>query len=345
MPDIAVSVQAAPVDLRSWLSLARRLESSGFHALLMGDHPGLGASPWPALGSAAAATQTLRLGTYVLQGGVREPVHVAADAATLDILAPGRVLLGVGAGHTPREWADIGQERPGARQRAERLAEFVEAVASLLRGQAVTREGGHLALCESRLEDLPVGEGVRLSVGGGHPLILRAAARHADVVALAGLGRTLPDGHHHEVRWSRADLDRQLRIVREEAPLTGNRPAIEALVQVVEVTENRATAIENLSATFPGASTQDLDRAPFLLIGSHEEMAEQMLTQAGELGITRYVIREAAVPTLERVLDLIGGASRLPPPGHHPAEPQVRRCPRHPGPRRPRRYRSSEGSA
>jgi hypothetical protein len=90
---------------------------------------------------------------------------------------------------------------------------------------------------------------------------------------------------------------------------------------VVEVTENRTTAIENLSATFPGASTQDLDRAPFLLIGSHEEMAEQMLTQAGELGITRYVIREAAVPTLERVLDLIGGASRLPPPGHHPAEP------------------------
>jgi alkanesulfonate monooxygenase SsuD/methylene tetrahydromethanopterin reductase-like flavin-dependent oxidoreductase (luciferase family) len=159
MPDIAVSVQAAPVDLRSWLSLARRLESSGFHGLLVGDHPGSGASPWPALGSAAAATQTLQLGTYVVQAGVREPTHVAADAATLDILAPGRVLLGVGAGHTPREWADIGQERPSPRQRAERLAEFVEAVAALLRGQTVTQEGGYLALRESRLEDLPVGRG------------------------------------------------------------------------------------------------------------------------------------------------------------------------------------------
>jgi probable F420-dependent oxidoreductase len=311
MPDIAVSVQAAPSDLHSWLSLARRLESSGFHGLLVGDHPGSGASPWPALGSAAAATQTLRLGTYVVQAGVREPVQVAADAATLDILAPGRVLLGVGAGHTPREWADVGQERPSPRQRAERLAEFVEAVAALLRGQTVTRDGGYLALHESRLEDLPVGERVRLSVGGGHPLILRAAARHADVVALGGLGRTLPDGHHHEVRWSRADLDRQLRIVREEARLAGSRPVIEVLVQVVEVTANRTAAIEDLSTRIPGAATQDLARAPFLLVGSYEEMAAQILTQADELGITSYVIREAAVPALERVLSLIGNTSRL----------------------------------
>jgi probable F420-dependent oxidoreductase len=311
MPDIAVSVQAAPVDLRSWLSLARRLESSGFHGLLVGDHPGSGASPWPALGSAAAVTQTLQLGTYVVQGGVREPVHVAADAATLDILAPGRVLLGVGAGHTPREWADMGRERPTPHQRAERLAEFVEIVAALLRGQTVTRESGYLTLRESRLEGLPVGEGVRLSVGGGHPLILRAAARHADVVALAGLGRTLPDGHHHEVRWSQADLDHQVRIVREEARLAGNRPVIEALVQVVEVTGNRKAALEDLSTKLPGATTRDLSRAPFVLVGSHEEMAAQILTQAEQLEITRYVIREAAVPVLERVLDLIRSPSRL----------------------------------
>lgn len=306
MTDVAVSVQAKPVDVRSWVSLARRVESSGFDALLVGDHPGSGASPWPALGSAAAVTQTLRLGTYVLQAGVREPVHVAADAATLDILAPGRVLLGIGAGHTPREWVDTGQQRPGPRQRAQRLAEFVEAVAALLRGQTVTRENGHLALRESRLENLPVGEGVRLCVGGGHPLILRAAARHADVVALAGLGRTLPDGHHHEVRWSRADLDRHLGIVREEARQAGNRPAIEALVQVVEVTEDRTAAIEDICRQTPGATAQDLARTPFLLIGSHEEMAAQMLRQAQELGITRYVVRETAVPVLERVLDLIG---------------------------------------
>ena len=123
MRPITISVQAEPADLRSWLALAARLERGGFHGLLMGDHPRSGTSPWPALGSAAAVTATLKLGTCVVQAGVREPMHVAADAATLDVLAPGRVILGVGAGHTPREWADVGRARPGPRQRAERLAE------------------------------------------------------------------------------------------------------------------------------------------------------------------------------------------------------------------------------
>ena len=271
----------------------------------MGDHPGSGASPWPALGSAAAVTRTLELGTRVMQGGVREPMHVAADAATLDVLAPGRVVLGIGAGHTPREWADIGKDRPGPRERAERLAEFIEAAVALLQGWPVSEDGKYLTLHGARLEGLPVGGRVRLAVGGGHPLILRAAARHADVVSLAGLGRTLPDGHHHEVWWSPDDLRRQLQIVREEARQAGTRPGIEALVQIVRVTQDRESAVEEISALIPGASTEDVARTPFLLIGNHEEIAAQLLRQAEELGITRYIIREQAVPDLEAVLALI----------------------------------------
>ena len=305
MADIEVSVQAAPADLTSWLALARHVEAAGFRALLIGDHPGLGASPWPALGSAAAVTQTLGLGTYVVQAGVREPVHVAADAATLDLLAPGRVRLGLGAGHTPREWSDIGKSRPGSRQRAERLADFIEAIAELLHGRTVTKEGAHLALRESRLDGLPGGARVSLVVGGGHPLILRAAARHAQVVALSGLGRTLADGHHHKVRWSPGDLDRQLQLVRHEAAQVSNSPVIEVLVQSVEVTDNRAASLEKISAEIPGASAEDVAKTPFLLVGSYEEMAAQLVSQAENLGITSYVVRERAVPALERVMSLI----------------------------------------
>jgi alkanesulfonate monooxygenase SsuD/methylene tetrahydromethanopterin reductase-like flavin-dependent oxidoreductase (luciferase family) len=284
MADIAVSVQAEPTDLPSWLALARRLESAGFRGLVMGDHPGSGASPWPALGRAAAVTQALRLGTYVVQAGVREPVQVAADAATLDLLAPGRVRLGIGAGHTPREWEATGRRRPAAGERAARLAGFVDAVAGL-----------------------PVGGTVEIAVGGGHPEVLRAAARRADVVALSGLGRTLPDGHHHEARWSAGDLRRQLQLVRDEARRAGTAPIVEALVQAVTVTEDRASSITQLSEQIAGASAEDAARTPFLLVGTYEQMAAQLLAQAEELGIASYVVREAAVPHLERVLSLIRG--------------------------------------
>jgi probable F420-dependent oxidoreductase len=303
--DIDISVQAEPADLTSWLALARRLEASGFRRLLAGDHPGSGAAPMPALGAAAAVTRTLELGTYVLQAGVREPMHVAADAATLDLLAPGRVVVGIGAGHTPREWSDIGRERPAARERAERVAEFVEAVSKLLQGETVTFDGRHLALRESMLDGLPTGSRVRLAVGGGHPQILRVAARLADVVGLSGLGRTLPDGHHHETRWTQANLRRQLLIVQDEARRAGRTPVIEALVQVVQVTDDRTAAIEELTARIPGAAAEEISRTPFVLIGNHEEMARQLVTQAEDLGITSYVVREPAVPDIERVLALI----------------------------------------
>ncbi len=135
-------MQAEPADLPSWLRLARRLEASGFRGLLMGDHPGSGAAPMPALGAAAAVTHTLELGTCVMQAGVRQPVQVAADAATLDLLAPGRVVLGIGAGHTPREWADIGRDRPAPRERAARLAEFAEVTRGRCGGEKSLSKAG-----------------------------------------------------------------------------------------------------------------------------------------------------------------------------------------------------------
>jgi probable F420-dependent oxidoreductase len=305
VPEIAVSVQAEPKDLDSWLGLARRLDSAGFRALLLGDHPGSGASPWPALGAAAAVTSALTLGSYVVQAGVREPMHVAADAATLDILAPGRVQLGIGAGHTPREWEDLGRRRPAPGERAGRLAEFADVIARLLHGETVTHEGRYLTLRGSRLEGLPAGGRVRLAVGGGHPQVLRTAARHGDVVGLSGLGRTLADGHHHEARWSAADLRRQLQLVRDEARQAGRAPVIEALVQVVEVTQDRDAAIQEISRRLPSASADDLASTPFVLIGTHEQMAAQLHAQADEFGISSYVIREPAVPDLEHVMRLL----------------------------------------
>jgi alkanesulfonate monooxygenase SsuD/methylene tetrahydromethanopterin reductase-like flavin-dependent oxidoreductase (luciferase family) len=83
------------------------------------------------------------------------PMHVAADAASLDVLAPGRVVLGIGAGHTPREWDDIAQQRPTPAGRAGRLAEFADAVAALPNGETVTRHGQYLSLRGSRLDGLP----------------------------------------------------------------------------------------------------------------------------------------------------------------------------------------------
>lgn len=88
LPMTAFSIQARPRDARSWLQLAQRCEKSDFDALLAADHPGSSASPFVALAAAASVTSTLGLGSYVSNAGIREPVLLASDVATLDVVSP-----------------------------------------------------------------------------------------------------------------------------------------------------------------------------------------------------------------------------------------------------------------
>lgn len=82
--------------------LATRAESAGFDGLAVADHPGSTWSPFVTLASVVGCTDRLQLGTAVINCGVRDPLDIAADSATLQVLSAGRAVLGVGAGHTPR---------------------------------------------------------------------------------------------------------------------------------------------------------------------------------------------------------------------------------------------------
>ncbi|MER6595316.1 LLM class flavin-dependent oxidoreductase, partial [Micromonospora purpureochromogenes] len=87
------SLQATPTDAASWLDLARRAEAAGFDALLAADHPGAVTSPFVALAAAASVTSMIGLGSYVSNLGVREPILLATDVATLDLVSGGRARL------------------------------------------------------------------------------------------------------------------------------------------------------------------------------------------------------------------------------------------------------------
>ena len=80
---VSFAVQAAPTG-RDWPEFAARVESLGFEALCLADHPGLTASPFVAAAATATLTKELRIGTGVVNCGVRAPLDIASDAATLD---------------------------------------------------------------------------------------------------------------------------------------------------------------------------------------------------------------------------------------------------------------------
>ncbi len=288
------SLQARPRDARSWLQLAQRCEESGFDALLASDHPGSGASPFVALAAAAAVTSTLGLGSYVSNTGVREPVLLAADVATLDVVSDGRARLGLGAGHTPAEWGAVGRVRPDVAGRVRRCIAVAEAVRALLAGEDVDVNTTDLVAQAARLSGpRPVQDHVPLTLGGANARLLRWAGTHADTVGLSGFGRTLADGHTHEVRWREHELEAQLQQVADGAAGRESPPSLEALVQQVTVTDDAGAAVAD-HAREMGLTEDELLSAPFMLVGTEDEIIGAIAEHERRWGITRYVVREDA---------------------------------------------------
>ena len=286
-----------------WLALAQAAEAAGCDALYVADHPGTAAAPFVALAAAASVTERIRLGTCVVNAGLWEPSSLAVEVATLDVVSHGRALLGLGAGHTPSEWARTGRSMPPAAARVDRLIEVTRVVRDLLRGASVTASDGQVKLDQAELGDLrPVQMPIPLMVGGNGARVLRFAAATADIVGVSGLGRTLPDGHAHEVAWRATALDRAFDAVRVAAASAGRTPAVEALVQHVEVTDDAAGAAARLAPHIAGATADDLIKAPFIWIGTRDEIAGQLHEAQDRWGISRYIVRDNALSSALEVM-------------------------------------------
>lgn len=276
------------------IDTARRVEDAGFDTLLVSDHVGPGRAPLPLLGAVAAATSTLRFGTFVLNSDMRNPVQLAWECSTLDHLSDGRFELGLGAGHTPHEYDQTGVERRPPAVRKAALAERVEIVRRLLDGDTVDWDSEHHRLVGAHI-DRAVQERLPILVGGNGDRLLAHAARHAEIIGLQGLGRTLPDGHSHDVKWSTSHLDAQLELIRHAAGDRFDEIELNALVQVVTITDGPAatrTAMSSVADLVPGVDGGDLAEIPYLLIGTVDEIIAKLHRCRERWGISYFVVRD-----------------------------------------------------
>jgi alkanesulfonate monooxygenase SsuD/methylene tetrahydromethanopterin reductase-like flavin-dependent oxidoreductase (luciferase family) len=124
--------------------LAVDAESAGWDGFFVWDHlvaaPPV-ADPWVALAAVASATRSIRLGPLVVPLARRRPWKVALEAATLQRLSGGRLILGIGMG-VPWDFERFG-ERSDAASRADKLEEGAELMRRLLTGEHVEHHGRH----------------------------------------------------------------------------------------------------------------------------------------------------------------------------------------------------------
>ena len=172
-------------DPRRQVALSLRMEELGYDSVWVCETR-TARDAISVLGAIAYATRTIKLGTGVVNSWTRPASLMSLTFATLDELAPGRMLLGIGAYWDPLAWKQGIDRRKPVKQ----MREYIEVTRRLLDLETVTFEGEMVAVRDLRLD---LGHGVTrtpkrvpIYVGATGPQMLALSGEVADGVMLNG---------------------------------------------------------------------------------------------------------------------------------------------------------------
>jgi probable F420-dependent oxidoreductase len=281
---------------------ARSAEEAGFDVFHTTDHVSPGWTALMPLAAAADATTRIRLCPLVVNNDFHHPVHLAREIADLDEISGGRTELGVGAGHSFTEYAAIGQQFDPPAVRKARMVESLALLRSLLNGDEVTFDGEHYYVAGLRTKRSTQPAIPIMSAVNGQRW-WSATMPLAEIIAPTMLGRTLEDGQRHEVNWSRARIDEAMTFIHAESARLRRQPELNALVQVVEITDDRRGWMEAFCAEVTGLAVDDTMACPFLCVGTHDEIAEHIVACRRRWGFSYFSVRsiDRFAPVIERL--------------------------------------------
>jgi probable F420-dependent oxidoreductase len=150
-------------------------ERSGFDSVWVSEHHFVDDGYMPSLlvtlAAIAQATERVEIGTAVLLAPLHDPLRIAEDAATVDLISRGRLILGLGAGWRPEEFDVFGVDQ---RERAARMRETVAVLRAAWGPGAFDYNGHPVNVTPKPARPIPIW------LGGFAPGAIRRAGRIAD---------------------------------------------------------------------------------------------------------------------------------------------------------------------
>lgn len=288
---------------------ATSVEEAGFDVLTIPDHLVASLSPFAGATAAAMATSRLHVGTLVLNNDFRHPVDTAREAATVAAVSGGRFELGLGAGHMKSEYDAAGLRFDSCATRIDRLIESVNVIRPLLTGEAVDIDGAHFCVrAEGGALVAAPGVDVPLLIGGNGTRVLQLAGRVADVAGLAGFSHNRDATKVELTHFDAAGLQDRIAVVADAAGDRFDAIELNALIQFVVVTDDRPASAAELAAAFGGISPDFVLDSPFVLLGTHEQMAETLVERRQRFGVSYWTVfdewvgRESAMADITKVI-------------------------------------------
>lgn len=152
---IGLSPLQGQVGFDETLGECERAEAAGFDSVWLGEHhnnPILHPAPLIGLAAIASRTNRIGLGTGVLLLPLYHPMMVAEEGAMVDMISGGRLILGIGAGYAPEEFAAFGTS---LKERGSRMEEGVGLLLRLWTEESVTHRGKHFQVTDATVAPRP----------------------------------------------------------------------------------------------------------------------------------------------------------------------------------------------
>lgn len=297
----------------AWMAKVQRVEELGYATLLLRDHfmPGHFLdqfAPIAGLTAAAMLTTTLRVGSMVFDNDYRHPVLLGKEAATLDVLSGGRFEFGLGAGWMGSEYEQAGMPFDAPGTRISRFEEALHIFKGLFADEPLTFTGTHYTITGIDGFPKPLQRPhPPILIGAGGQRMLTIAGREADIVGiLAGPLNAGEPTARDPAAFSPERFAQKIGWLREAA---GERFAqLELSVIMTPVlTNNRRQGAEQVAQArgWSGVSAEEILAMPTIVIGTEEEIAEQMLERREQFGLSYYMVvdrlMEACAPLVRQL--------------------------------------------
>lgn len=288
-----------------WRSQVQEAEALGYSCLLLDEHFNDQLSPIPALMAAADAAEHLTLGTAVLGVDFRNPVLLAREAATIDLLSDGRLELGLGAGWLNSDYAAAGLVQDSAAVRIERLSEAVDIMRAVWATKPYEFSGQHYKIGESSGYPKPHSP-IPILIGGGGRKILSMAAQKADIISVNAkvVGRSV--NPRTLATTTAAAIEERLGWIREAAGARLAELELHLQVYVAIVTDHHNSAVDEVASSW-GLEPEVIRTSPHFQIGTIDRISDELLEMRERWGISYVGFEPAATRQIAPVVDRLTG--------------------------------------
>ncbi|MER5352907.1 TIGR03621 family F420-dependent LLM class oxidoreductase [Kitasatospora sp. NPDC002551] len=291
-------------DAAQWEELSRRREEQGYGSLLVPDHLNREWGPLVALTLAARATRTIAVGPLMLGAALRQPSVLYKELATLGLVAPGRLEIGVGAGWLASDFSRAGVVMASGGDRVRQAVEAVTVLRRLWEEGSVSFEGRTQRVLDAVGEPRP--GPARWTMGGGGPRMLRAAAELADIVSFSARLSSGSKDNRFGPSALAAEFDRRVRWVRQARPGAA-APEFQCLLFAASICASSTRYAERVLTHMFGLPPAEALDSPLALAGSVAEVCERLEERRQRYGISYWVLPAAQADAFAPVVERLAG--------------------------------------